>query len=69
MVKTAEDTILRKLQWYRSGGEVSERQWRDVLGVLATVGENLDRGHLQRWAAKLSVADLLERATSELNNS
>jgi hypothetical protein len=69
MVKTAEDTILRKLQWYRSGGEVSDRQWRDVLGVLATVGESLDRGHLQRWAAKLGVADLLERATSELNNS
>ena len=39
MVKTAEDIILRKLQWYRRGGEVSDRQWRDVLGVLLTVGE------------------------------
>lgn len=33
-VKTAEDTILRKLWWYVQGGQVSERQWRDVLGVL-----------------------------------
>lgn len=29
-----EDTILHKLVWYRLGGEVSERQWRDLLGVL-----------------------------------
>lgn len=27
-----EDIILAKLEWYRLGGEVSERQWRDVLG-------------------------------------
>ncbi len=30
----AEDTLLAKLEWYRMGGEVSERQWRDVLGVM-----------------------------------
>lgn len=64
-VKTAEDTVLRKLQWYRSGGEVSERQWRDVLGVLAATGAGLDRRYLKRWAAALGVADLLERAIGE----
>jgi len=69
MVKTAEDTILRKLQWYRSGGEVSDRQWRDVLGVLMTVGEDLDWRHLRYWAAKLCVADLLERAANEADSS
>ena len=69
MVKTAEDTILRKLQWYRSGGEVSDRQWRDVLGVLMTVGEDLDWHHLRHWAMKLGIADLLERATAEVDTS
>jgi len=69
MVKTAEDTILRKLQWYRSGGEVSDRQWRDVLGMIAAVGESLDRDYLQRWATKLGVSDLLERATAQLESS
>lgn len=64
-VKTAEDTVLRKLQWYRSGGEVSDRQWRDVLGVLAATGAALDRGYLRRWAVELGVVDLLERALGE----
>jgi len=62
---TAEDTLLAKLDWYRSGNEVSERQWRDVLGVLKVQGERLDFGYLWHWAAELGVSDLLERAISE----
>ncbi len=31
---SAEDIILAKLEWYRLGNEVSDRQWRDILGVL-----------------------------------
>lgn len=61
-VKSAEDTILRKLQWYRLGGEISERQWTDVLGIVKEQGERLDREHLLRWAEDLGIADLLERA-------
>lgn len=64
-VKTAEDTVLRKLQWYRSGGEVSDRQWRDVLGVLVAVGGTLDREYLHLWATRLGVSDLLDRAEGE----
>ncbi len=30
-IDTAEHTMLRKLEWYRRGGEISDRQWRDVL--------------------------------------
>lgn len=68
-VKTAEDTVLRKLQWYRSGGEVSDRQWRDVLGVLAATGAGLNRAYLLRWAVELGVADLLERALGEVERT
>jgi hypothetical protein len=64
-VLTAEDVILAKLDWYRQGGGVSERQWRDVLGVIKTQGDRLDRDYLTRGAAQLNESELLERALHE----
>ena len=61
-VASPEGTILNKLEWYRMGGEVSDRQWNDILGVLKVQGTHLDTAYLQRWAANLKVTDLLERA-------
>ena len=61
-VKSPEDTILRKLQWFRLGGEVSDRQWGDVLGVLQSQVRTLDFDYLERWAKRLGLDDLLERA-------
>jgi len=60
-----EDTILSKLAWYRLGGEVSERQWRDVLGILKTLSGELDMSYLRKWARDLNIDDLLERALKE----
>jgi hypothetical protein len=57
-----EDTVLSKLEWYRLGGEGSDRQWRDILGVLKTRAGELDLAYLRRWAGELKVSDLLERA-------
>jgi hypothetical protein len=57
-----EDTILAKLEWYRMGDEISERQWRDILGVLKTRAGELDLSYLQKWADELKLSDLLERA-------
>lgn len=59
---TAEDMILVKLAWFRAGGEVSERQWQDVLGMLSLQSGSLDRAYLQGWAETLGLADLLEKA-------
>ena len=61
-VASAEDTILAKLEWYRMGNEVSDRQWRDVLSVLAAQATMLDESYVRQWADALGVRDLLERA-------
>ncbi len=61
-VASPEGTILNKLEWYRMGGEVSDRQWNDILGVLKVQGTSLDMDYLQKWSANLKVTDLLERA-------
>lgn len=68
-VDTPEDTIIRKLEWFRRGGESSERQWRDVVGVLRTQAGLLDDAYLRAWAERLAVLDLLERAVREAGRS
>ncbi len=61
-----EDVILHKLGWYRLGGEVSDRQWCDVLGVLQVQRGALDMDYLRTWAERLGVSDLLQRALSSV---
>jgi hypothetical protein len=65
-VHTPEDVLLHKLRWYRKGGEVSDRQWRDVIGIVRVQGARLDRDYLARGAALLAVSDLLERALAQM---
>lgn len=62
-----EDVVLSKLEWFRLGDEVSERQWRDVIGVLKVQENLLDRSYLEKWAAELGIADLLEKAWEEIS--
>ncbi len=64
-IKTAEDLVLRKLEWFRLGGEVSERQWSDVVGVLRAMRGRLDDAHLDHWAEELGLVELLARARAE----
>jgi len=59
---TAEDIVLAKLECFRAGGETSERQWGDILGVLDLQSDRLDLEYLKKWAATLGIRDLLQRA-------
>jgi hypothetical protein len=62
---SAEDIIIHKLVWYQLGGEVSERQWTDVLGVLQVQYPDLDYAYLARVAEQRNVLQLLRKAIAE----
>jgi hypothetical protein len=62
VVKAPEDTVLRKLLWFREGGEVSEKQWRDIVSVLQISGDKMDQTYLAAWGTRLHLSELLERA-------
>jgi hypothetical protein len=60
-VETAEDNLLAKLQWFRAGGKVSDRRWKDIAAIVAG-NPSLDVRYIESWASRLNVSDLLERA-------
>jgi hypothetical protein len=62
---TPEDTIIAKLNWYRRGDEISDRQWQDVIGIIKVQGVRLDLSYLRDWAKKLDLSDLLEKALAQ----
>ncbi len=61
-ISSPEDIILKKLEWYRKGDMISERQWNDVLGVLKVQRDNLDIDYLVYWASELDLSELMEKA-------
>ncbi|MBL8920352.1 MAG: hypothetical protein JNJ54_15905 [Myxococcaceae bacterium] len=60
-VASANDVILSKLRWYRLGGETSDRQWSDLLGVARAQQGRLDLEYLRRWSREQGTSDLLGR--------
>jgi hypothetical protein len=64
-LSSPEDIILNKLQWYHTGGRVSEQQWKDVLGVLKVQGDKLDLKYLKYWASRLNLSDLLNHSLDD----
>lgn len=55
-VASPEDTIVAKLEWSKHSGG-SERQRRDVAGVVASIGDALDLAHIERWVRDLGLED------------
>ena len=55
-VASPEDTIVAKLEWSKQSGG-SERQRRDVAGILANAADALDRVYIERWVRDLDLDD------------
>ena len=62
---SAEDLILKKLEFYRLGG--SEKHLRDISGILLVQGEQIDQAYLDKWAALTEVTGELELVRKKLS--
>lgn len=62
-IASAEDTIVSKLEWARKGQ--SERQLRDVVGVVETRGATLDFEYIERCCDSLGLRDWWARVLAE----
>jgi hypothetical protein len=68
-VTSAEDQVLRKLDWFRRAGSLSDRQWRDVVGILRVRQGFLDVDYLRRTAQVVGLADDLAEALRQVQAS
>ncbi len=64
-IATAEDTIIAKLEWAK-GGE-SQRQLRDVRGILELRGDDLDRAYIETWVRELSLEEQWRAVRSDID--
>lgn len=64
-ITAPENLVLRKLDWYQRAAGVSDRQWRDVLGVLKVQATTIDIAYLRTEAGQVGLSELLEKALLE----
>jgi hypothetical protein len=52
---SAEDVILKEIDYYRDGG--SDKHLRDIAGILRVAGVAIDRTYIDQWAQILDVSE------------
>ncbi len=62
-IASPEDVIISKLVWRRESQ--SDKQWRDILGILKVQQEKLDFVYLQGWVERFRLEDDWQRAKVE----
>lgn len=67
-VASAEDVIVSKLEWSKLSNDVTQRsrQRRDVAGVVASRGVDLDRAYVEHWVAALDLDDEWRQAATAI---
>ncbi len=62
-IASPEDVIISKLIWRQESQ--SDKQWRDILGVLKVQQEKLDFSYLQGWVERFGLEEDWQRAKVE----
>ncbi len=62
-----EDVILKKLEYYRLGE--SEKHLKDIEGVLAVCGDQIDRTYIATWCQQLGLSDAWQLVLSRQNQA
>jgi hypothetical protein len=60
-IATVEDMVVAKLEW--AAATDSERQLRDVAGMLAVGGDDVDRAYIVRWVESLGLREVWRRVS------
>lgn len=61
-VASVEDLIVAKLEWAATGP--SELQLRDVAGILAISGDEIDRNYVSAWISALRLEDVWSKVAT-----
>jgi predicted nucleotidyltransferase len=64
-IVSVEDLIVAKLEW--AAASDSDRQLRDVAGMLAIGAGSIDRAYISTWAEQLGVSDVWQRVSREVD--
>ena len=64
-VTSPEGIVIQKLAWFRETGGSSERQWRDVLGVLKFQARTIDVAAMRAWSRELGLEPWFDAALRE----
>ena len=66
MFASAEDVIIRKMQYFQEGG--SDKHLRDIAGVLKIQGDRIDRQYIADWADRFAVRNVWDLILTQLND-
>lgn len=61
-----EDVILKKMEYYQEGH--SDKHLRDIAGVFKISGDQIDRGYLEEWVAKLGLEEVWSEVLNRLSS-